>query len=128
MSTPPSREIPSEEPSSSGASSSGAPRQKRSRLRRKVELSWGMRLLLLVLGWLLLIVGIAGLILPGLQGILTLLAAAAVLSLVSEIAYDVMRWCFQRWPRQWRRVLKVRRWMHRKLSPSDAPPSAEEES
>lgn len=128
MSTPPGHEPPTTEPSPSKTSSPAAPQRKGARARRKVELSWGMRLLLLGLGWLLLIVGIAGLILPGLQGILTLLAAAAVLSLVSEIAYDVMRWAFQRWPRQWRRVLKVRRWMHRKLSPSDAPPRAEDES
>lgn len=72
-------------------------------------------MLLLAAGWILVLIGIAGLVLPGIQGVLTLLLAAAVLSLVSEIAYEVLRKSFRPWPRGWRRVLKLRRWMHRRL-------------
>jgi uncharacterized membrane protein YbaN (DUF454 family) len=75
-----------------------------------------VRLILLVVGWLLLLVGIAGLVLPGVQGILTLVVAAAVLSLVSEFAYRLLRRGLERWPRVWDRVERFRRWLHDKLS------------
>lgn len=84
----------------------------RRRLREHQELTLWMRALLFLVGWLLVLVGILGLVLPGIQGVLTLVAGAAVLSLVSEIAYKVMRWCFQRWPRGWRRVAKWRKKLH----------------
>lgn len=73
--------------------------------------------MLLFVGWTLLLLGIVGLVLPVLQGWLMIFAGAAVLSLVSEIAYEALRKVFQRWPRGWRRVHKlrrrIRRWLHR---------------
>lgn len=81
----------------------------RKRLREDQELALWMRALLFLVGWLLVLVGIAGLVLPGIQGVLTLVAGAAVLSLASEIAFKVLRWSFQKWPRGWRRVSKWRR-------------------
>lgn len=97
--------------------------RKRDHLRQRIrksfreheELALWMRALLFLLGWLLVLLGIAGLVLPGIQGILTLVAGAAVLSLASEIAYKVLRWAFQRWPRGWRRVHRWRRNLRRKL-------------
>ncbi len=75
------------------------------------------RLLLLVAGWLLILIGIAGLILPGIQGIVTIVAGAAVLSLASEIAYRLMHRALSRWPKLWTRIerlrAKVHGWFHR---------------
>ena len=82
------------------------------------------RLLLMVLGWLLILLGLAGLVLPGLQGVLTLLAGAALLSLVSRTALLLLRRVFARWPRGWRRLLKLRRRIHRYLAPEPKDPSA----
>lgn len=75
-----------------------------------------VRLILLIVGWLLLLVGIAGLVLPGIQGLLTLVVAAAVLSLVSEFVYRGLRRGLERWPPVWDRVERFRRWLHEKLS------------
>lgn len=71
------------------------------------------RILLLVLGWILVLLGLAGLVLPGLQGVLTLLFGAALLSLVSRSALMLLRRIFARWPYGWRRLLKLRRRIHR---------------
>lgn len=73
------------------------------------------RVLLLLLGWILVLVGLAGLVLPGLQGVLTLLLGAALLSLVSRSALRLLRRIFARWPYGWRRLLKLRRRIHRYL-------------
>lgn len=120
------------------------PSEKREHLRQRIrksfreheELALWMRALLFLLGWLLVLLGIAGLVLPGIQGILTLVAGAAVLSLASEIAYKVLRWAFQRWPRGWRRVHRWRSKLRRRLvqlggrrrrPPGGPPPGDDEE-
>ena len=91
-----------------------------SRYRSQAQhLSVWVRLLLLLSGWLLVLVGIAGLILPGIQGILTIVAGAAVHSLVRELAYDILRWSSSRWPRLWRRILRLRLKIHGWLTPRD---------
>lgn len=77
--------------------------------RRRPQLSPVTRIVLIIAGWVLVLLGIAGLVLPGLQGVLTLLLAAAVLSLVSNRALGLMRWCFRPWPKGWRRLLLLRR-------------------
>lgn len=81
---------------------------------------------LLVIGGLLLLVGIAGLVLPGIQGILTILLALAILSLASRWTHRFLRWSLGPWPRLRKRVEKHRRkfrgWLHRladKVSRSD---------
>ena len=56
------------------------------------------RILLLILGWVLILLGLVGLVLPGLQGILTLLLGAALLSLVSRQAHLLLRPGFRRTP------------------------------
>lgn len=86
------------------------------RLRREhPPLALWLRVLLFLVGWLLVLLGIAGLVLPGLQGVLTLLLGAAVLSLVSELAYKILRSSFRPWPRGWRRVAGWRKKIRRKL-------------
>lgn len=74
------------------------------------------RILLLIAGWLLILIGIAGLILPGIQGIITIVAGAAVLSLASEIAYRVMHRALGPWPRLWSRIERLRAKVHGWLS------------
>jgi hypothetical protein len=74
-----------------------------------------LRIALFALGWLLILVGIAGLVLPGIQGVLTLLVGIAVLSLVSELAYELLRKGLRRWPAAWTRVESFREKTHRKL-------------
>ena len=72
-------------------------------------LSPSARILLLVLGWTLIVLGLAGLVLPGLQGVLTLILGAAALSLVSRSMLNALRYLFSPWPRAWRTVLRTRR-------------------
>ena len=74
-----------------------------------------IRLLLLGLGWFLLLVGVAGLVLPGIQGILTMLVGAAILSVASETVYRLLRRLMRdRWPAMWHRLDGFReRWRAR---------------
>lgn len=83
--------------------------------RHEPPLAWWLRILLFLVGWILVLVGIAGLVLPGLQGILTLLLGAAVLSVASELAYKLLRYSFRPWPRLWVRVARFRRGLRRHL-------------
>lgn len=76
-----------------------------------------MRVVAFAVGWALLLVGAVGLVLPGIQGVLTLLAGTAVLSIVSETVYRLLRRLFRRWPNAWQRVRQFRHtvhgWLHR---------------
>ena len=93
---------------------------------RLPKLSLGMRVVAFVLGWGLVLVGVVGLALPGIQGVLTLLAGTAVLSVISETVYRLLRWLFRRWPGGWKRVAGFRRrvhgWLHREESRETAHP------
>jgi hypothetical protein len=68
-----------------------------------------------VLAWILLVVGLAGLVLPGLQGVLTLALSATMFSLTSARVHERLRSSFRPWPKGWRRVVKVRRTLERWL-------------
>lgn len=85
---------------------------------RLPPLSATSRFLLLILGWLLILLGIAGLVLPGLQGVLMLVLGVAALSLVSETAFSVLHWLLRRWPTAWQRALRMRRRIHYWISGS----------
>ena len=89
-------------------------------LRSPRKLPYLARIIAGVLAWILLIVGLAGLVLPGLQGVLTLALSATFFSLTSSRVHERLRSAFRPWPKGWRRVVKVRRslerWLHR-LSP-----------
>lgn len=67
-------------------------------------LPFWLRVVVLVVGWVVLLVGVAGLVLPGIQGVVTILVGAAILSVASELAHRWMRRCLQRWPKVWDRV------------------------
>lgn len=88
----------------------GARDRSRQRGRRRFRaLPWKTRAVLATVGVLLLLLGVAGLFLPFLQGILFLLLAAAVLSLASERVYGWLRGLVaHRWPGAWRRVERFR--------------------
>ena len=68
-----------------------------------------------VLAWVLLVVGLAGLVLPGLQGVLTLALSATMFSLTSSRVHERLRSAFRPWPKGWRRVIRVRRAFERWL-------------
>jgi hypothetical protein len=63
-----------------------------------------LRVVVLLVGWVVLLVGVAGLVLPGIQGVVTILAGAAILSVASELAHQWMRKALQRWPKVLSRV------------------------
>ncbi len=73
------------------------------------RLSTWKRILLFVAGWTVLLVGVAGLVLPGIQGILTILIGAAILSLVSETAYRLLGRLLRRWPALMERIDRWRK-------------------
>ena len=75
----------------------------------------GWRIFFTIAGWLLVLVGIAGLALPGIQGFLTIALGLALLSVASETAYWVLRWAFHRWPRGWRKIETMRRRLFRRI-------------
>lgn len=85
------------------------------RPRRHQPPSLWVRLLLLGAGWFLLLVGVAGLVLPGIQGVLTMLLGAAILSIASESVYRLLRRLLRhRFPGLWRRLNGFReRWRQR---------------
>ncbi len=62
------------------------------------------RVAIFILGWLLILIGIAGLVLPGIQGIATILVGAALLSLDNELVYRGLRRLLARWPKAWERL------------------------
>ncbi len=75
-----------------------------------------VRIFLYFLGWLLIIVGLLGLVLPGIQGILTLALGAAALSLVSEAVHRWLRSVLKPWPTGQRRMEQLRAKVHSWLS------------
>lgn len=88
----------------------------RRRLRHRLKpLPLIPRILLFLVGWILVLVGFAGLVLPGIQGVLTIFLGAALLSLVSELIYERLRALLGPWPRILRRLEGLRLKLHRRL-------------
>ncbi|HEX2643342.1 MAG TPA: PGPGW domain-containing protein [Thermoanaerobaculia bacterium] len=85
----------------------------------RVPLPLGIRIGIFVIGWLLILIGIAGLVLPGIQGVFTIVAGAALISLDNEMVYRGLRRVFQRWPRIWDRIERFREkshaWIQRRI-------------
>jgi len=79
------------------------------------RLPFRARVAIFVLGWLLILVGIAGLVLPGIQGIATILVGAALLSLDNELVYRGLRRLLARWPKAWHRLEGFRERAHERL-------------
>jgi hypothetical protein len=79
-------------------------------------LHWGVRLMVLVIGALLVVVGIAGLVLPGIQGVLTIMLGLAVMSLASEFVHRQLRRLLARWPTAGQKMERFRERIHSWLS------------
>ena len=93
------------------------PRAQRARFQPLPLPIW-LRLAVNVVGWILILIGIAGLFLPVLQGGLSLALGFALLSIASQAVHLKLRSWMGRWPRLWKRMERVRRkiggWLHRK--------------
>ena len=85
------------------------------RIEPRPPLPFGVRVGIFIAGWLLILIGVAGLVLPGIQGIFTILAGAALLSLDNELVYRGLRRLLARWPHLWRRVEHFRERSHDRL-------------
>jgi uncharacterized membrane protein YbaN (DUF454 family) len=76
------------------------------------------RVLVLAVGWIVVLLGVAGLVLPG-PGVATMMAGAAILSVSSELAHRWMHRLLHRWPPVWNRVESFRRrvhdWLHERV-------------
>ena len=88
-------------------------RQRRRQSHPPSHLPAGWRISFIVAGWVLVLLGVAGLALPGIQGVVTILAGAALLSAASETAYWLLRSAFRRWPWGWRKLERTRRRLYR---------------
>lgn len=91
-------------------------RQRRRRRRHLPELPVPVRIGVLVVGWIVVLIGILGLALPGIQGCLTIALGAALLSLASEMIYRGIRRLLHRWPKVMDKVEHFRGWMHDRIS------------
>jgi uncharacterized membrane protein YbaN (DUF454 family) len=76
----------------------------------------GVRIVLLGIGWVVLALGFAGLLLPGLQGILLIILGAAILSVASERVHRALKALLRRWPRVSERLDHFRQALHDKLT------------
>ena len=76
------------------------------------HLSVGARVAIFLVGWVLILVGIAGLVLPGIQGGVTILAGAALLSVDNKLFYRLLHRGLHRWPWIWSRVERFREKAH----------------
>lgn len=106
-------------PDSDPSEQSPAGIHQRRRRRKLRPLSLGVRVTLHVLGWILVVVGIAGFFLPVLPGGLALAAGLAVLSVASRRLHRWLRPKFRRWPGGWKKLERFRRRLHRRLEPRD---------
>jgi uncharacterized membrane protein YbaN (DUF454 family) len=87
------------------------PRAERARFK-PLPLPLWLRIVTIALGWLLILIGIAGLFLPVIQGGLSLALGFAALSISSQWIHLRLRSLFGRWPGLWRRLERLRRRMH----------------
>lgn len=124
LETPPPA-TPEERPAQACPGSTGAEPASRQRradrlppARDQRQLPLRTRIVLGTAGGILVVLGIAGLFLPFLQGILFLVLAAAVLSLTSRRVYRWLQAAVgERWPHAWQRVERFRtrvRWKFRR--------------
>lgn len=83
------------------------------------DLPLALRIGLLVLGWLIIVLGLAGLLLPGLQGILLLILGAAILSAASDTVHRWLENLLEHRPKMLRRLNAFRSKLHSKLGRHD---------
>ena len=94
------------------------------RRRHRPRVSRRMRAVFFVTGWLLVAVGVAGLVLPGIQGVVTIVVGLALLSVVSRSAHGGIRRALARWPGLRRRVERFRWKLRRRFARRRGEPSA----
>lgn len=110
-----------------GEAPAGTPAEPERPRRRRHHLSRRARILLFVAAWLLIALGVAGLVLPGIQGIVTIVAGLALLSVVSRRAHGWIRGALGRWPGLRRRVERLRWKVRRRFGRrqrDDVPPKS----
>jgi len=90
------------------------PRHERRRYQRLPLPVW-VRVLVLVAGWALILIGVAGLFLPVLQGGLSLILGFALLSIASQTVHLWLRRLMGRWPGAWKRLERFRRKLHARI-------------
>lgn len=95
------------------------PHRRRAAERRLPPLPWSVRLLVLFVGGVLTAIGTAGLVLPGIQGILTIAVGMAIMSLASDRVHRRLQRLLSRWPGVQDRMEGFRRRAHRWLSGDD---------
>lgn len=83
------------------------------------DLPLPLRVALLVFGWFVVILGLAGLLLPGLQGILLLVLGGAILSVASDSVHRWLEKTLEHRPNMLRRLNSFRTKLHTKLSRRD---------
>lgn len=79
------------------------------------SLPLGTRVALLALSWLCFLVGLAGLLLPGLQGVLLILLGLALMSVASDTVHRWMERVLHRHPGLQRRLQRFRQRIHTKF-------------
>lgn len=87
----------------------------RIRVEPRPPLPLGVRVGIFIVGWILILVGVAGLVLPGIQGIATIILGAALLSLDNELVYRGLRKLLRRWPTIWHRIEHFRERSHDRI-------------
>ena len=83
------------------------------------DLPLALRIALLVFGWLIVVLGLAGLLLPGLQGILLLILGAAILSVASDSVHRWLEKTLEHRPNMRRRMNSLRTKLHARLRRRD---------
>jgi hypothetical protein len=79
------------------------------------SLPFGTRIVVLVLSWLCLILGLAGLLLPGLQGFLLLFLGMALMSVASDTVHRWMERALHRHPGLQKRLQRFREKIHKRF-------------
>jgi len=79
------------------------------------SLPLGTRMVLLGLSWICLILGLAGLLLPGLQGVLLLLLGMALMSVASDTVHRWMEKALHRHPGLQKRLHRFREKIHNRF-------------
>jgi hypothetical protein len=91
---------------------------------RRPRISRRMRVVFFAAGWLLVAIGVAGLVLPGIQGVVTIVVGLALLSVVSRTAHGGIRRALARWPGLRRRVERLRWRLRRRFARRRGEPGA----
>ena len=87
------------------------------------DLPLALRVVLLILGWLVIVLGLAGLLLPGLQGILLLILGAAILSVASDSVHRWLENVLEHRPKMRQRLNAFRSKLHARLRRRHPPDS-----